>query len=68
MKMSSVSATTVHMYYGRSGLSINISCVCIAIHSQVLKVFIDNPFSIPLMKQQSPIRCLDLSARSVYYI
>ena len=33
MKMSSVSTTTVHMYYGRSGLSINISCVCIAIHS-----------------------------------
>ena len=32
MKISSVSATTVHMY-GRSGLSINISCVCIAIHS-----------------------------------
>ena len=25
MKMSSVSATTVHMYYGRSGLSINIA-------------------------------------------
>ena len=33
--------------------------------SQVLKVFIDNPFPISLMKQQTPIRCLDLSARSV---
>ena len=30
---------------------------------QVLKVFVDNPFPIPLVKQQSPIRCLDLSAR-----
>ena len=35
-------------------------CAC-----QVLKVFIDNPFPIALMKQQSPIRCLDLSARSL---
>ena len=26
-------------------------------------MFIDNPFPIALMKQQSPIRCLDLSAR-----
>ena len=35
-------------------------CAC-----QVLKVFIDNPFPIALMKQQIPIRCLDLSARSL---
>ena len=27
-------------------------------------MFINNPFPIALMKQQSPIRCLDLSARS----
>jgi intraflagellar transport protein 122 len=32
-------------------------------NGQVLKVFIDNPFPIALMTQQSPIRCLDLSAR-----
>ena len=38
---------------------------------QVLKMFIDNPFPIPLVKQQSPIRCVDLSARytlTLFYI
>ena len=39
-------------------------CVCVCA-CQVLKVFIDNPFPIALMKQQIPIRCLDLSARSL---
>ena len=34
--------------------------------SQVLKIFVDNPFPINLMKQQSPVRCLDLSARYVH--
>ena len=33
---------------------------------QVLKMFIDNPFPIPLVKQQSPIRCVDLSARYIH--
>lgn len=31
--------------------------------SQILKIFVDNPFPIALMKQQTSIRCLDLSSR-----
>lgn len=29
----------------------------------VLKIFVDNPFPIQLIKQKTSIRCLDLSAR-----
>ena len=32
----------------------------------VLKIFVDNPFPIQLIKQKTSIRCLDLSARSVH--
>ena len=40
---------------GREGLLIGLS------NGQVLQIFIDNPFPIPLVKVSSPIRCLDLS-------
>lgn len=29
---------------------------------QVLKIFVDNPFPIPLVKHDASVRCLDLSA------
>ena len=32
-------------------------------NGQVFKIFIDNPFPILLLKQQTSVRCLDLSAR-----
>ena len=32
-------------------------------NGQIFKIFIDNPFPILLFKQQSSVRCLDLSAR-----
>lgn len=28
----------------------------------ILKIFVDNPFPIPLIKHTSSVRCLDLSA------
>ena len=31
--------------------------------SKVLKVFVDNPFPVVLLKHQNSVRCLDLSAR-----
>ena len=31
-------------------------------NGQVLKIFLDNPFPVLLLKVPSPIRCLDLSA------
>ena len=34
-------------------------------NGQVFKIFIDNPFPILLLKQQTSVRCLDLSARYV---
>ena len=30
---------------------------------EVVKVFLDNPFVIPVLKMRNPIRCLDISAR-----
>ena len=32
-------------------------------NGQIFKIFIDNPFPILLLKQQTSVRCLDLSAR-----
>ncbi len=29
---------------------------------QILKIFVDNPFPIPLIKHTASVRCLDLSA------
>ncbi len=29
---------------------------------QVLKIFVDNPFPIQILKQQTSVRCLDISA------
>ena len=31
-------------------------------HSQILKIFCDNPFPIALLKQNTSVRCLDMSA------
>jgi len=31
-------------------------------NGQILKIFVDNPFYITLLKQQTSVRCLDLSA------
>ena len=33
---------------------------------QIMKIFVDNPFPIVLMKQQTSVRCLDLSARYIH--
>eukprot|EP00947_MAST-08B_sp_MAST-8B-sp1_P003615 g3615.t1 len=41
---------------GREGLLVGLK------NGAVLKIFVDNPFPILLIKQQSSIRCLDLSA------
>ena len=35
-------------------------------NGQVFKIFIDNPFPILLLKQQTSVRCLDLSARYIH--
>ena len=35
-------------------------------NGQVFKIFIDNPFPILLLKQQTSVRCLDLSACKVH--
>ena len=37
-------------------------------NGQVFKIFIDNPFPILLLKQQTSVRCLDLSARCMYKV
>ncbi len=42
---------------GREGLLIGLKS------GTVMKIFVDNPFPIQLIKQRSAIRCLDLSAR-----
>ena len=44
------------------------SCMCNLFPSsfpsiKVLKVFVDNPFPVVLLKHQNSVRCLDLSAR-----
>ncbi|KAJ3276500.1 hypothetical protein HK104_003648, partial [Borealophlyctis nickersoniae] len=40
---------------GREGLLVGLK------NGQILEIFIDNPFPIPLIKQQTSVRCLDLS-------
>lgn len=40
---------------GREGLLLGLK------NGQILQIFINNPFPIPLIKQQSSVRCLDLS-------
>ena len=42
---------------GREGLLVGQS------NGQILKIFVDNAFPIELIKQGTPVRCLDLSAR-----
>ena len=44
---------------GREGLLVGLK------NGQILKIFLDNAFAIELIKQQTPVRCLDLSARCV---
>lgn len=44
---------------GREGLLVGLQS------GTVLKVFLDNPFPIALIRQRAAIRCLDLSARHV---
>lgn len=41
---------------GREGLLVGLK------NGQILKIFADNPFPIDLIKQGTPVRCLDLSA------
>eukprot|EP00040_Diaphanoeca_grandis_P002902 m.23057 g.23057 ORF g.23057 m.23057 type:complete len:1216 (-) comp14047_c1_seq1:211-3858(-) len=41
---------------GREGLLVGLK------NGQILKIFVDNPFPIDLIKQGTPVRCLDLSA------
>ncbi|XP_070558026.1 intraflagellar transport protein 122 homolog [Ptychodera flava] len=40
---------------GREGLLVGLK------NGQILKIFVDNPFPINLLKQQTSVRCLDLS-------
>ncbi|KAJ3332247.1 hypothetical protein HDU76_000838 [Blyttiomyces sp. JEL0837] len=40
---------------GREGLLVGLK------NGQIFQIFIDNPFPIPLIKQQTSVRCLDLS-------
>ena len=40
---------------GREGLLVGLK------NGEVLKIFVDNSFPIPLIKQSTPIRCLDIS-------
>eukprot|EP00048_Salpingoeca_helianthica_P024440 m.32361 g.32361 ORF g.32361 m.32361 type:complete len:1222 (-) comp9388_c0_seq1:284-3949(-) len=42
--------------HGREGLLVGMK------NGQILKIFLDNAFAIELIKQQTPVRCLDLSA------
>ena len=35
-------------------------------NGQVFKIFIGNPFPILLLKQQTSVRCLDISARYIH--
>jgi intraflagellar transport protein 122 len=42
---------------GREGLLVGLKS------GLILKIFIDNPFPINLIKQKTSVRCLDLSAR-----
>ncbi len=44
---------------GREGLLVGLK------NGQIVKIFLDNSFPIELIKQQTPVRCLDLSARFV---
>jgi intraflagellar transport protein 122 len=44
---------------GKEGLLVGLKS------GSVLKIFVDNPFPIQLIKQKTSIRCLDLSARCV---
>ena len=32
---------------------------------QIMKIFVDNPFPVQLLKQETSVRCLDLSSRYV---
>ena len=41
---------------GREGLLVGLK------NGQILKIFADNPFPIPLLKQNTSVRCLDMSA------
>jgi intraflagellar transport protein 122 len=40
---------------GREGLLVGLK------NGQIFQIFVDNPFPIPLIKQQTAVRCLDLS-------
>ena len=39
-----------------------VKSICIPILEQIFKVFVDNPFPILILKQQTSVRCLDISA------
>ncbi|XP_042306901.1 intraflagellar transport protein 122 homolog isoform X4 [Sceloporus undulatus] len=41
---------------GREGLLVGLK------NGQILKIFVDNPFAIVLLKQSTAVRCLDMSA------
>ena len=37
--------------------------ITVVIFCQIMKIFINNPFPLLLLKQETSVRCLDLSSR-----
>jgi intraflagellar transport protein 122 len=42
---------------GREGLLIGLK------NGQIMKIFVNNPFPVVLLKQETSVRCLDLCAK-----